>query len=69
MNFALLTLRDIAGIAFLIVILGGLFFVWLISVNSGFTTNGGFGPEWTCTYPGKGDPVCIKRPEKTENPK
>jgi hypothetical protein len=29
-----------------------------------FSTNGtgwGFGPEWDCTYPGKGDPVCIKR--------
>ena len=21
-----------------------------------------FGPEWDCTYVGKGDPVCVKRP-------
>jgi hypothetical protein len=19
------------------------------------------GPDWTCTYPGKGDPVCLKK--------
>lgn len=22
--------------------------------------NFGFGPDWQCTYPGKGEPVCIK---------
>ena len=30
-----------------------------------FSTNGavwGFGPGWDCTYPGKGDPVCVKSP-------
>jgi hypothetical protein len=24
-----------------------------------------FGPEWDCTYVGKGDPVCVKRPAAT----
>ena len=24
--------------------------------------NAGFGPGWHCTYPGKGDPVCVKDP-------
>jgi hypothetical protein len=23
--------------------------------------NFGFGPDWTCTAPGKGDPVCLKK--------
>jgi hypothetical protein len=27
-------------------------------------TNAGFGPGWHCTYPGKGDPVCVKDPPK-----
>jgi hypothetical protein len=21
-----------------------------------------FGPDWECTYPGKGEPVCVKKP-------
>jgi hypothetical protein len=28
-------------------------------------SNWGFGSDWDCTYPGKGDPVCIKRPPVT----
>jgi len=24
--------------------------------------NLGFGPEWECNYPGKGEPVCVKKP-------
>ena len=24
--------------------------------------NWGFGPDWECSYPGKGEPVCVKKP-------
>jgi ABC-type sugar transport system permease subunit len=24
-------------------------------------TNFGFGPDWVCTNPGQGDPVCVKQ--------
>jgi hypothetical protein len=24
--------------------------------------NRGFGPDWECSNPGKGDPVCVKKP-------
>jgi hypothetical protein len=30
--------------------------------NFGSTGNWGFGPDWECSYPGKGDPVCVKKP-------
>jgi hypothetical protein len=22
----------------------------------------GFGPEWSCSHPGQGDPVCVREP-------
>ena len=28
----------------------------------------GFGPDWQCTWTGKGDPVCVKEPDKSEKP-
>jgi hypothetical protein len=30
--------------------------------NFTWTGNLGFGPDWECSYPGKGDPVCVKKP-------
>jgi hypothetical protein len=28
----------------------------------GRTGNFGFGPDWGCSYPGDGEPVCVKKP-------
>ena len=28
----------------------------------GRTGNWGFGPDWECSYPGKGETVCVKKP-------
>jgi hypothetical protein len=25
----------------------------------------GFGPDWECAHPGKGEPVCVKKPAPT----
>jgi hypothetical protein len=30
--------------------------------NFNRTGNWRFGPDWECTYPGKGEPVCVKKP-------
>ena len=29
--------------------------------------NWGLGPEWRCSFPGKGGPVCIKYPAKADD--
>ena len=28
----------------------------------GRTGNFGFGPDWGCSYPGDGEPICVKKP-------
>jgi len=38
----------------------------LIFQNADRKSNAGFDPSWDCTSPGYGEPVCIKRPAKTE---
>lgn len=62
MNWRLLTWKEIAG--FLLVI--GLVVVFVAFLSyANFPTKlqapPGFGPDWSCTYPGKGDPVCVKK--------
>jgi hypothetical protein len=42
---------------FALVILGGL----LVAATGWVRLNDGFGPDWDCTKPGSGDPVCIKK--------
>jgi len=54
--------RDVAGIAAVIVIAILLFVFTRYPHFGGLQSNKGFGPEWDCTYPGQGDPVCIKKP-------
>jgi hypothetical protein len=27
--------------------------------------NFGFGSDWHCTYPGKGQPICVKQPDNS----
>jgi hypothetical protein len=62
MYWPLLTRKDITGILAAIALLALFVFVALVGhATLGQQTNWGFGPEWECTYPGKGDPVCIKR--------
>ncbi len=69
MNWPYLTRQDIAGILLLIVVLAGVFFAWVILPNAGLMTKWGFGPEWECSNPGKGGPVCVQRRAKPENSK
>jgi hypothetical protein len=68
MHWPYLTRADIIGILTAIVIVGGLLVVWVMWLNVRAVTNLGFGPEWTCSNPGKGGPVCVKRPAKAVNP-
>jgi hypothetical protein len=66
-NWRLLTWKEIAG--FLLVIgLVVVFVAFLSYANfpyANFPTKlqapPGFGPDWSCTYPGKGDPVCVTK--------
>jgi len=30
------------------------------------TGNWGFGPDWECSNPGKGGPVCLKKPRRLD---
>jgi hypothetical protein len=43
--------------AFVVAILAGS--AWLAPIK--WAGNGGFGPDWECTYPGRDGPVCIKK--------
>jgi hypothetical protein len=49
---------DILAALFALAILGGLLF----AAAGWVTSNNGLGPDWDCTRPGWGDPVCIKKP-------
>jgi len=62
MNWYLLKRKDIAAILFAVVIVGGLFVVYVAVPSLGWSnSNRGFDPSWECTNPGDGDSVCIKR--------
>ena len=55
-----LTGRDIGGILLALALLAA---VVLASVTRPMVlakTNYGFGPEWDCSYPGGGGPMCVK---------
>lgn len=32
----------------------------------GLTASWGFGPNWECSNPGKGGPVCLKKPRRLD---
>ena len=60
MDWRLLSRRDIVGLllaAGIIVLLG---VVYLAFPGLGQRANFGFGPDWACTDPGQGGPVCIR---------
>ncbi len=59
MDWRLLTRKDITGWALAAVIVGVLL---LAFVEFPPSRQAGFGPDWNCTYPGKGDPICTKKP-------
>ena len=63
-----LRLGDIAAIVLAVVVIGGLVYQAVEFRGRGIgPSNWGFGPEWECTNPGKGEPVCLKKtgPEPT----
>jgi hypothetical protein len=65
-NWRLWTWRDYTGLLVVIVLVLGVLLVYVelpgfLSFNL-VGTKANFGPDWACTYPGKGDPVCLKKP-------
>jgi hypothetical protein len=66
MNWRYLTRRDIVGIIVVIVFLCAVLFASVVGPGISSKTNFGFSPEWDCVSPGKSEPVCIKRPVKTD---
>jgi hypothetical protein len=62
------TRRDIAGVAFAIVLLVVALYALIIGPELSRKTNYGFGPEWDCVNPGKLSALsCIKRPAKPDH--
>ena len=68
MAWPYLTRRDIAGVGLVILLLGGLAIAFLLRPQFFLQANHGFGPDWDCTYPGKGEPICVKRVAPAKNP-
>jgi hypothetical protein len=61
-------LRDF-GIILLVVVAGAAALAGVAYMqSSGRAMNWGFGPEWQCSWPGKGGPVCIKHPSPIDKP-
>jgi hypothetical protein len=60
MNWRLLTRRDIAAIVLAIAVVGAILIIQAQFPNL-FRSNRGFGPDWQCTNPGKGEPICVKK--------
>lgn len=60
MNWRLWTRGDFLAIVLMIAMLGAAFLVYVKSSGLGRSSDARFGPEWTCTYPGYGGPVCVK---------
>ncbi|HVT51516.1 MAG TPA: hypothetical protein VHE77_08110 [Dongiaceae bacterium] len=55
-----LGLRDYAAILIVAALLAA--FAAAVALRIPFNGgNGGFGPDWNCSYAGQGDPVCIKK--------
>jgi hypothetical protein len=53
---------EAVGVLFVLVVIGGILFVWV--QYPGFRGATGFGPDWNCTSVAKGDPICVKKPAK-----
>ena len=51
---------DVLAALLALVMLGGL----LLAAARWMPVNHGFGPDWDCTQPGSGDPVCVRKPTR-----
>jgi hypothetical protein len=56
-----LTRKDVVGILLAIALLVVIFVAFVGRIYWAHSANWGFGPEWACTNPGQGGPVCVKR--------
>lgn len=60
---------EIASIVVIAVIIAAVCFIWVKYPRmSWMVGTAGFGPDWDCTRPGQGDPVCIKKPPSPGTP-
>jgi hypothetical protein len=59
---------EIRGVALLILILAAALFLPLILGSAIRKTNGGFGPDWDCDKPPRGEAICIRRPRPPAEP-
>lgn len=63
---------DIAGIlvlAWLLAVILSAYVIFPVQTRKVQTqVNSGFGPEWDCVYPGKGQEICIKSLSKHPDP-
>ena len=59
MNWRLWTWRDILGVSVAAVLVAGM--VYYAAFVPHVKDNWGLGPDWSCSNPGKGDPVCTKK--------
>jgi hypothetical protein len=50
--------REVAVIALVVAVVTGFLALTFLPYRS---SNFGFGPEWDCSNPGKGESVCVKR--------
>jgi hypothetical protein len=53
---------DVVAVFLLAAIMGILVIAVVKFPNFSRMGNRGFGPEWECVYPGKGEPICVKKP-------
>ena len=65
MNWRLWTWKDYVGLLLATAIVIGVVLIYVglpgfLSLNLA-GTKASLRPDWTCTYPGKGDPVCLKK--------
>jgi len=64
---------DVLAILLAIVLIGGFGALamtgrWGVLGRWGLLPNFGFGSDWHCTWPAKGDPVCVKDANEAAKP-
>ncbi|MGO8801033.1 MAG: hypothetical protein ACLQJL_18335 [Roseiarcus sp.] len=58
-------LKNAALVGLALLAVGGLALGGLYGRSLSQAANWGFGPEWRCSLPGKGGPICVKYPART----
>jgi len=66
MNWRLWTWNDLAGVALMALVTGGMFYFTVLVPHS--KVKPGFGLEWDCVNQKSGLPVCTKRPTNIPKP-